>query len=77
MTVTCGWCKRPMGEKCPLCGERADTAAAAGVHYCWNASCGIISFGAGAGGVSDSMCESCRRAKFPVVKAPVPCESAS
>lgn len=77
MTVTCGWCKKNMGEKCPLCGERASTAGASDVHYCWNALCGIISFAAGAGGVSDSMCESCRRVKFPLIKGTVPCESAS
>lgn len=67
MTIACSWCKKPMGEKCPMCGDPAARAGVSSVHYCRNTSCGIISFDAGAGGSSDGMCESCRRQKFPLV----------
>lgn len=72
MTIACSWCKKLIGEKCPMCGDPADRAGTSVVHYCRNASCGIISFEAGAGGSSDGICESCRRRQFPLVPAVAP-----
>jgi hypothetical protein len=59
MTISCAWCKKEMGEKCPGCGKPASRMWPFHIFKCRSIDCYMLFFRPGGGGGSDTICEPC------------------